>query len=214
MENYSIAAGLDQSGYRPWYELSMVHLARGSIELYKKTCASMLEKFKGTEDPVTARFVAWSCALAPDAVAEFSVPIALAQKAAEGHSKDPSCQNTLGAILYRAGRFEEALKRLTEADRLVEEPDSTSRSPPAYTWFFLAMAHQRLGDSKEAKQWLGKAAGWTDEVLAEHESSTGAKLVWSRRLTLRLLRKEAEELLGIPAVAPKPEEQEAGGSQQ
>ena len=192
--DYRKAIDLGQTGYRVWYELALAHLANGDTDSYKRACVTMVEHFGQTEDFITAQFVAWSCALAPDAVAAFSVPIALAQQAAEVNSKVPFCQKTLGAILYRAGRCEEAIERLTEARRL-EEPGSTSRSSPAYTWFFLAMAHQRLGDSKEAKQWLGKAAALTDEVLAEHESSTGVKLVWNRRLTLELLRQEVQTLL-------------------
>jgi len=72
---------------------------------------------------------------------------------------------------------------------------------PAYTWFFLAMAHHRLGHTAEAKKWLDKAAQWTDMVnrelqagiLPRHQSP------WQRRLAFRLLREEAERLLGVKA---------------
>ncbi len=79
-------------------------------------------------------------------------------------------------------------------------------SPPAYTWFFLAMTQQRLGHAEEAKQWLDKAVAWTDKILAEADQGT-ADLSWNRRLTLKLLRDEATALLGAipPTVEPAPE---------
>ena len=53
---------------------------------------------------------------------------------------------TLGGILYRAGRLEEAARRLAEANDLIEEPDSRSASTPAYTWYLLAMVHHELAE--------------------------------------------------------------------
>ena len=45
-------------------------------------------------------------------------------------------------------------------------PRPTPRlSNPAYTWFFLAMTHHRLGHADEAKQWLDKARAETDNAL-------------------------------------------------
>ena len=75
-----------------------------------------------TENPETAEWVAWTCALAPDAVADLSQAITLANKASKKRPNDDLFQNTPGAVLYRAGRFEEAIERLTEADRLVQKP--------------------------------------------------------------------------------------------
>ncbi len=58
----------------------------------------------------------------------------------------------LGAVFYRAGRFDEALARFDEAESLQGEPDAQANSSAAYTWFFLAMTHYRLGNVDEARQ--------------------------------------------------------------
>ncbi len=85
------------------------------------------------------------------------------------------------------------------------------RASPAYTWFFLAMAHHRLGQTDEAAKWLDKAVAWTEKVLAEHKSGSGTQLGWNRRLTLQLLSAEAEQLI---AGSDAPAEQQARASRQ
>jgi ELWxxDGT repeat protein len=83
---------------------------------------------------------------------------------------------------------------LTESNKLIEDPDATAKSSPAYTWYFLAMAHQANEQPEEAKKWLDKATEWTDKVVRQDEEGT-ASLSWNRRLTLRLLREEAEAMI-------------------
>jgi hypothetical protein len=39
------------------------------------------------------------------------------------------------------------------------------------TWFFLAMAHYRLGHAEEARRWLEKASRATDDVLKPPDKS-------------------------------------------
>src|SRR5262249_22947469 len=70
--------------------------------------------------------------------------------------------NLLGAALYRAGRFEEAVTRLTEATELSCHPYRTNMLS---TWFYLAMAHHRLGHVEEARRWLDQAVQGTQQAL-------------------------------------------------
>ena len=165
----------------------------------------MLQRFGPTDKASDGHWVAWACALAPDAITDWTTAIALAEKAVQSDPKFVMYLNTLGAVLYRAGRFDEALARLAEVEPLVQEPSEAIKSPPAYTWFFLAMAQHRLGHADEAKQWLDKAVAWTDKIFAEADQGT-ADLSWNRRLTLKLLRDEATTLLGVtpPTVEPVP----------
>jgi hypothetical protein len=57
------------------------------------------------------------------------------------------------------------------------------------------MARHRLGNKEEATKWLNKAVERTDRALDEHKREGGERLSWNRRVTLELLRHEAEELL-------------------
>ena len=76
----------------------------------------------------------------------------------------------------------------------MQEPETGLKSSPAYTGYFLAMAHHKLGHDAEAEKWLVNATEWSDKVLSEHEEGTST-LPWNRRLTLKLLREEAEGLM-------------------
>ena len=74
-----------------------------------------------------------------------------------------------------------------------------------YTWFYLAMAHHRLGHADLARRWLDKAVQGTEEALKSPAEPLGKSgnpsgvipPNWSRRLTLALLRREAEQLIQL-----------------
>jgi len=174
----------------------LTELGSGNIEKYRQRCAGMLERFGETEKPAEAHWVSWTCVLAPHAVEDFGQPVRLAERAVDSDPNNDQNVNALGAILYRAGRFDEAVRhlgKLTDAREQGKElPTSTS---PAYTWFFLAMAQYKLGNSDEAKSWLDKA-------LERAEQEMQSEPAWNRRLTLQLLRKESESLIRPEEVIP------------
>ena len=158
----------------------------------------MLQRVGKTNDAKTAHWTAWTCVLAPGAVTDPTIPLRLAEQALQSDPESTFQRQTLGAALYRAGRFQEALAPQTDLaahwDRNgVTDQDRTS---PAYTYFLLAMTHHRLGNATEAQEWLDKGIHWVEQKPP----------AWNRRITLKRFCSEAEDLLGIPAVAPKPEE--------
>ena len=177
------------------YRAALALLGGDQTDSYRDTCRGMLQQFQDTEKPGDAHWVAWTCLLEPEAVKDYGPVVRLAKAAVEADQGSQPYQTTLGAILYRAGRLEEAVERLSEVDKLTKEPDAAAKSSPAYAWYFLVMAHHKLGDDEEAKKWLQKATEWTDRVVREDEEGT-AKLAWNRRLTLKLLREEAEGVIG------------------
>jgi tetratricopeptide (TPR) repeat protein len=118
--------------------------------------------------------------------------VRLAEKAVALDPKDSWSHEVLGRTLYRAGRPEEAVKRLGEAVAI-----SSDKTGHVWHWLFLAMVHHDLGHADEARAWLGKAAGWIDQELAKpsRESPGGSGLSWDQRLQLPLLREQAEVLI-------------------
>src|SRR5262249_25505887 len=64
----------------------------------------------------------------------------------------PGYLNTLGAVLYRAGRHREAVAQFREAVRL----NGSSPGGTAEDWIFLALAYHALGEAEEASRWLEK----------------------------------------------------------
>ena len=91
--------------------------------------------------------------------------------------------NTRGAVLYRAGRFEEAAKVLREGMSL--HPDGGA----FHDWLFLALAEHRLGHADAAKEAAAKARA----------AKAGAKpdTVWARA-EVELLAAELDAALPPP----------------
>ena len=174
-----------------WYSRAMLHLRDGNLDGYRSICSDMLERFGAG--------ATWTCTLSPKSGADPDRIVSLAEKLLAKSSRDHWHVNQLGAALYRAGRFEEAVTRLTEATELSCHPYRTNM---LYTWFYLAMAHHRLGHADEARRWLDRAVQGTEEALKSPAEPLGKSgnpdgvipPNWNRRLTLRLLRREAEQL--------------------
>jgi tetratricopeptide (TPR) repeat protein len=164
-------------------------LASGDRAVWRSASAALLARFGGTIDTWAAGEVARACALGPGATADPEVPVRLAEVAVQGYggtSDKPNVLNTLGAALYRAGRYEAAIGRLEEAiqARGGEHPGD---------WPFLALAHHRRGHRAEARRWLDR--------LREHQPSTDPAQFW-QELEVRLLRSEAEAVILYDPVCP------------
>ena len=173
-------------GAEPWTRLAMVQLAMGDHAKYVTTCRSLVEKFSAAEaTPKTANNVAWSCALGPAALADYAPAVQLAKLAAG--SSEQNRLNTLGAILFRAGRTQEAIEQL-------------SRSVAAhgvggthYDALFLAMAHHRLGHADEARTWLRRASDVAPVAMNKPDASGPSS--WIPRIEIEMLRREATAMI-------------------
>jgi eukaryotic-like serine/threonine-protein kinase len=151
--------------------------------------SAFLNKYQQTTNPTMANGLAWYCALAPGAVADPEAPVRLAEFAVNGFPAGQKhlALNTLGAVLYRAGRFEDAIRRLEEGTKARNGADEP------LDWPFLAMAHHRLGHRDEARRWLDK--------LRNRQPSTDPNQFWEE-LEIRLLRSEAEAVILYDPVFP------------
>jgi tetratricopeptide (TPR) repeat protein len=183
---------LGAANWRVEYELALCALAPGDKERYRQTCARLVQTPVATQDGQQLHFLAWTCALAPAALDDYAPAVALATKAVELLPENPQAQNGLAAVLYRAGRHQESLDRLTALENKRTEPTADPATSPAYTWYFLAMTNHALGHAEEAAQWLKQANDASDKVLSDQDHPP----LWNRKLTLELLRNEANALLG------------------
>jgi tetratricopeptide (TPR) repeat protein len=183
--DFSKVIELDQKNASAWYLRALLCLKLDDHKAYRQVCGAMLDSFRGAP-PETVRLIGWACALGPDNGVDSDRLVELAEKLASQNPKSRSDQTIFGAALCRAGRFEEAERRLNQAAALPADPFQ----PVEYAWFFLALAHQRLGHAKEAHAWLEK-------TQKQIEQKSSADVPWNRRLTLQLLSREAEALLGI-----------------
>jgi tetratricopeptide (TPR) repeat protein len=149
----------------------------GQIEEAKESCRMALES-KSTPDAAAAlNDISWFLATFADpALRNSASAVQLAQKAAELRPQDWMIRNTLGVARYRAGDFKGAVEELEKSVQLGNGGHSAD-------FFFLAMAQQRLGDAKAAREWYEKGVKWMDQNAPQNEE-------------LRRFRAEAEELLG------------------
>jgi serine/threonine protein kinase/Flp pilus assembly protein TadD len=85
-----------------------------------------------------------------------AVGVKLARKAVELVPNQGAYWNTMGVAHYRAGNWNEAVAALTRSVRLRGGGDSDD-------WFFLAMAHWRLGEREKARRWYDQGVQWMDK---------------------------------------------------
>jgi hypothetical protein len=175
----------------------------GNTAGVRLACEELLRRFGNATDPAQANSVAWSCVVAPDAVGDREAPVRLAEAALARcpQGERGEVLTTLGAALYRAGRFEEALRRLNEGF----QTHGGGGVPKEFA--FLALAHHRLGHRDEAQRWL-------DKLIASraHEASSPS---WDD-VEISILHREAESLIlgsrpTTPSIAPSAPTKEASG---
>jgi serine/threonine protein kinase len=127
---------------------------------------------------VIANNLAWYLVDCPaEAMRAPAEAVGLARKAVTREPEMGEYWNTLGVAHYRAGEFQSALIALSRSMELRSGGDGADH-------FFLAMAHERLGDRKQARIWYDKAVQWMNKHSPQGEAD------------LRY-RAEAKQVLGM-----------------
>ncbi len=123
--------------------------------------------------------LAWWLVMQPAAAADARLAVALAEQAVKLDATNAEHRNTLGVAYYRAGRFADAVGQLQTC---LEE---TRGQADAHNLYFLAMAHQALGEPAEARACYDEAvawrrkknylpSGWDAELKAFHAEAAAA----------------------------------------
>jgi tetratricopeptide (TPR) repeat protein len=121
--------------------------------------------------------LAWLLATCQDAkLRDAKRAVELAHKAVQ-RAPNASNWNTLGIAYYRDAKWREAIQSLESASKL-------RRGGTSNDWFFLAMAHEQLGEQEKARQCYQQAVQW----MQDHQP---------KNPELLRFRAEAEELLGV-----------------
>jgi serine/threonine protein kinase/tetratricopeptide (TPR) repeat protein len=130
--------------------------------------------------------------LSPVADKEAGRLTALAEKALSAGPKMAWYLHTLGLAHYRAGRSDEAVRRLEESLRIA--PEWSARP---VNWLVLALSHQRLGHAAEAREWLTRATQASDnQPLGKSLSQATRGMHAHDWVAYLILRREAEALIG------------------
>jgi hypothetical protein len=164
------------------YRRVLFRQARGDQPAYADACRQLLRVAEAEQIvPSVANDIAWACCLGPGAVADYAPVVHLAEMAAAS-SPSNSRLNTLGAVLYRAGRLEEAVGQLGRAVKV-------QGGGTAHDALFLAMAHHKLAHAAEARRWL--RLGTAVEPIALRNPGAIGDNSWNLKLELEILRREA-----------------------
>jgi tetratricopeptide (TPR) repeat protein len=172
-----------------WYQQALALVGAGQGAEYRALCARMLARGGAAPSP---QLIVQSCRLLPDAVPDFAPVLKLAERLVAADQSYPILR-LHGQILYRAGQFEAAVRQL---DRSLKARPGRPDLSSATDGFYLAMAHQRLGQADEARRWLK----WARDLVGEHEGPNAtaqarAPEPWFNRLVLQLIRQEAEAVV-------------------
>lgn len=188
-EDFQRVAELDPKNPEPWYRTALVCIALNDEAGYKRACDELLARFAKTNDPRVASPLAYTCVALPGAVDTSDVLIHWGEVATPLFQGN---ERVLGAALYRAGRYDEAVRKLEQSARLT--------TPVAWDWLFLAMSYCRLGHVAQARDNLTKARCWIRAADANRGNKPGATRTswhsWNERAEVRALQREAETLLG------------------
>jgi serine/threonine protein kinase/Flp pilus assembly protein TadD len=136
------------------------------------------------EHPVLNNNFAWFRTNCPEArFRDAAEAVRHATRAVKAEPKNGGFWNTLGAARLRAGDAKGAVQALNKSLSLPPGPDASD-------YFFLAMAHIKLGQPKEARTWYDKGIDWVGQnknVLDRNREMAEQ---------IRRFQGEASELLG------------------
>ncbi len=139
--------------------LSYLELARLLYGLGRQTEAA--EPYRRAlelegDDPVVNNELAWFLVTSPEpSLRDAARALRLAQKVVTARPESADYRNTLGVAYYRSGDDRAAVAELERAMSL--QADGTPSD-----WFFLAMAHWRLGARDKARTFFDRSVKWMD----------------------------------------------------
>jgi serine/threonine protein kinase/Tfp pilus assembly protein PilF len=184
-----------------WHLLAVSKLSQQDSGSYRELCSQLechLEQFDGTG--AWPDYAAWTYALVPKSVDDYTMVIVAAERFLD-HSLHQDAwwssapagvgavwfrEQILGALLYRAGRKDEALLHLQSAALRFNH---VSEWPPYYC-FFLAMIFAEYDDEAQAQHWLARGT-----EVAENAKSEDSRCHWNEQLVLQWLQSEATEVV-------------------
>jgi tetratricopeptide (TPR) repeat protein len=196
-ERYTVLAITRPSDLgQSWFEVAAAQLLAGDEKAFRQSCARLAARVPSTVG-VRWYHIARTCTLAPDSGVDIAKVSQMS--ATELESKVNEAQfwslTERGALLLRAGKSREAVPLFQQSLEADKRPGRQ-----LLNWLWLSLAHQKLGQTDEARRWLDKASKWLDQFGGKMPKSPEAPgLELHNWLEAFVLRREAEALLRAPA---------------
>jgi WD40 repeat protein/serine/threonine protein kinase/Flp pilus assembly protein TadD len=187
-----------------WHKHAALRLVIGDTRGYRQACATILAAYPRTPDWKGGADPARAVVVGPGGLADYAQPVAWARQAATLSGHHGWVNFTLGLARYRAGKSRQAIAELQESLKISPTWDAR-----ALNWAVLALAHHRLGDRKEAREWLEKTTQWIDQANRDSAGKGGAilRMPWWDWVELQLLHREARTRIEGKAPPPDPYDQ-------
>jgi WD40 repeat protein len=169
-----------------------VCLRRGDIEGYLRICRLTRQQFASSTDTDSINILLWICVLHPSAagIAKDLLPLAKATLARASGASRKQMWNTVGAIYYRAGQLDEAIKHFLESKKLHGQPGLFEDG------VFLAMAYHQHGEAEKANESFDRATEALNKLKADTVKLDDREIDWRLRIEWPLLVEEAKAVRG------------------
>jgi tetratricopeptide (TPR) repeat protein len=178
------------------YRWATASLGADDIDDYRAACQEMLRRFSGTLDRLTAECTAKACALSPQSGTDLGVmmklmDLAMAGSEASGDRKWYEVGK--GLAEYRADHPQ------TAAEIILHSAPSNELHRDALAFSILAMAQQRLGQTKNASDSLVSAQQILLTRMPDVKKGQTFGADWQDWVHAQILCREAEHLLSASA---------------
>jgi tetratricopeptide (TPR) repeat protein len=197
---------LKPEGHEDWQKLAAILVQMGEIARYREHCRQSLERFAGSDEPLTAHRISKSCLVSPGSGANLEVVSKLLDKAfivGTNNSRWPMFQLTKALAEYRQGKF------ASTADWVARALSARTAVPPAAwppcleaeSYAVLAMARHQLKQDDLARAAL--ASG--EEIAGNKLPKLGAGdlgVDWLDWIIAHALLREANGLI-LPSPEPR-----------
>jgi tetratricopeptide (TPR) repeat protein len=184
--------GLDSSVSADYLRiLALVRLRLGDEAGYRESCAALV-RAAGMDSADTPRIaLPWTYGLGAHARDDLSLPLKYAEENIATNPFDAPYLNlaVLGGVQYRAGQYERAASNLKKSIAEYPSHPPTGVGMVLFPKLLLAMTKWQLGQRDEARRLLAETQP------AINESLQTPSTYFQRRVTLEILRREAEALI-------------------
>ncbi len=160
----------------------MCYLALGDQAAYERLCTAAIAQHGNTQNRNLANNVMWKVALMPNAVRSYAKVVDIGAKLLSKGKPTANEFGTYGALLYRAGNYRNSLTYLKRSI------DALKADQNAWDWVYTAMALHKTGQPGD-REALSRA-----KAIFEKSPPTW----WRHQIELKVVFKEAEELLKTP----------------
>ena len=201
-DRFRHAAEADPEQSRYWMRCAVSLLLADDQKAYKTWVEKMIKQFEGSDDYCAVERVAKMCTLSKTAIGKQEEIIKLAAESlrdSQGSSWAEYFPSTQGIVLYRFGKYHEALKALELSDQI--NAKAGSEDVTAINLAVRALCQIKQGKRAEAREILNSLQSKIQKTLADTEL-VRTPGYWHDWMFAKILYEEAIELLKMPIRNP------------